>query len=340
MTSNETNRLIYVDRLLVLSDKSFQMLRSQYPSTSTSDLQFHQPLHTFLSSILELLSYITGTNIDLSIKIKLVLSTCLVWLIKHSQGNYCKKHYKTICQVFKNILLNGQSNNRQLAKYSVSIIILLGNFVHPQMVLNELIDDQFQYYNYRIQLELLAIVTATLIKHRQHHYDSISSIYKHLLPMLVSNRRELRHGAMECFTVICTYFNAYKPLTSTMIDTNQSIKLVLSLIDKLSYDASHALRFRLQPLVPQVCQRKPKQVEIHLLPTYWKLLTQLRGQNSTTVTSSAGGVNTLNSSIHSITSALYAELGSTLIDKASSSSSVTPKNLQLLRELCTSIDAV
>ncbi|CAF3850447.1 unnamed protein product, partial [Adineta steineri] len=93
-------------------------------------------------------------------------------------------------------------------------------------------------------------------------------------------------------------------------------------------------------LVPQVCQRKPKQVEIHLLPTYWKLLTQLRGQNSTTVTSSAGGVNTLNSSIHSITSALYAELGSTLIDKASSSSSVPPKNLQLLRELCTSIDAV
>jgi len=64
--------------------------------------------------------------------------------------------------------------------------------------------------------------------------------------MLVSNRRELRHGAMECFTVICTYFNAYKPLTSTMIETNQSIKLVLSLIDKLSYDASSALRFRLQ----------------------------------------------------------------------------------------------
>ena len=64
--------------------------------------------------------------------------------------------------------------------------------------------------------------------------------------MLVSNRRELRHGAMECFTVICTYFNAYKPLTSTMIETNQSIKLVLSLIDRLSSDASHALRFRLQ----------------------------------------------------------------------------------------------
>lgn len=85
-----------------------------------------------------------------------------------------------------------------------------------------------------------------MIKHRQHHYDNIASIYKHLLPMLVSNRRELRHGAMECFTVICTYFNAYKPLTTAMIETNQSIKLVLSLIDKMSYDASSALRFRLQ----------------------------------------------------------------------------------------------
>jgi hypothetical protein len=64
--------------------------------------------------------------------------------------------------------------------------------------------------------------------------------------MLTSNRRELRHGAMECFTVICSYFNSYKPITSTTIETNQSIKLLLSLVDNLSYDASNALRFRLQ----------------------------------------------------------------------------------------------
>jgi len=64
--------------------------------------------------------------------------------------------------------------------------------------------------------------------------------------MLISNRRELRHGAMECFTVICTYLNAFKPLTLPIIETNQSIKLVLSLIETLSYDASNALRFRLQ----------------------------------------------------------------------------------------------
>lgn len=64
--------------------------------------------------------------------------------------------------------------------------------------------------------------------------------------MLISNRRELRHGAMECFTVICTYYNAYKPLTINIIETNQSIKLLLSIIENLSFDASNALRFRLQ----------------------------------------------------------------------------------------------
>jgi len=93
-------------------------------------------------------------------------------------------------------------------------------------------------------------------------------------------------------------------------------------------------------LVPRVCQRKPKQVEIHLLPTYWKLLALLRGQTSTAISSSAGGSSSLNSSIHILTTALYTELGSVLIDKASSSSMVTPKNLQILRELCTNIDAV
>ncbi len=128
----------------------------------------------------------------------------------------------------------------------MSLILLLENFVHPQLILSELIDDQFQYYNYRIQLELLAIVTASLIRHRQYRYDNLSSIYKQLLPMLISNRRELRHGAMECFTVICTYYNSFKPLTLNVIETNQSIKLVLSLIESTSLDASNALRFRLQ----------------------------------------------------------------------------------------------
>jgi hypothetical protein len=113
MSSNETNRLSYLDRFKISCDKHLQHLHSQY--SSKTDSQFFQVLYTFFTSILDLLSYMTSSNLDLSIKIKLVLSTCLGWLIKHSQGNYCKKNYKTICTIFKNILLNGQSNNRQLA---------------------------------------------------------------------------------------------------------------------------------------------------------------------------------------------------------------------------------
>ena len=123
LSANETNRLAYLDRFKQACEKYLQIIRTQYLSP-TRDSQFHQVLHSFLSTILDLLSYITSSNLDLSIKIKLVLSTCLGWLIKHAQVNYCKKNYKTICTVFKNILLNGQSNNRQLAVGFLLDIIL------------------------------------------------------------------------------------------------------------------------------------------------------------------------------------------------------------------------
>jgi len=114
LSANEENRLNYLDRFKQASDKYLQAIRAQHIST-TNDSQFHQILYTFLTAILDLLSYITSSNLDLSIKIKLVLSTCLGWLIKHAQVNYCKRNYKTIYKIFKNILLNGKSNNRQLA---------------------------------------------------------------------------------------------------------------------------------------------------------------------------------------------------------------------------------
>jgi hypothetical protein len=113
MSSNESNRLNYLERLKILCDKHHQSLHSQF--ASKNDSQLFQNLYTFFTTVLELLSYITSSNLELSIKCKLVLSTCLGWLIKHAQGNYCKKHYKIMCMVFKNILFNGQSNNRQLA---------------------------------------------------------------------------------------------------------------------------------------------------------------------------------------------------------------------------------
>jgi hypothetical protein len=78
-------------------------------------------------------------------------------------------------------------------------------------------------------------------------------------------------------------------------------------------------------------------MEIHLLPTFWKLLSLLRGQNSTVIFSSVGGANTLNSSIHTLAQALYIEPGDVLLDKAGASSAVTPANLQSLREICSHI---
>ena len=93
---------------------------------------------------------------------------------------------------------------------------------------------------------MLAIMTATLLKYRQHYYDNLPKLSKYFLPLLTSNRRELRHGSIECFTVICSYFNTYKPITLAVIESNQSIKLLMSLVESSSYDAFNALRFRLQ----------------------------------------------------------------------------------------------
>ena len=118
LAADENNRLDYLERFKQTCDKYLQSIRTQHLSTG-HDTQFHQVLHSFLTSILDLLYYLTSSNLDLSIRIKLVLSTCLGWLIKHAQVIYCKRNYKTICTVFKNILLHGQSNNRQLAVSAV-----------------------------------------------------------------------------------------------------------------------------------------------------------------------------------------------------------------------------
>ena len=126
------------------------------------------------------------------------------------------------------------------------LVLLLERFVHPQVVLRELIDEHFPAYNYRIQLELLAIVTATLVKYRQYHQENLPHLYQYLLPLLVSTRRELRHGTMECCTMMCAYFNAYKPLTLPIIEANPAIVSLLASVERLSSEASSALRFRLQ----------------------------------------------------------------------------------------------
>ena len=114
LSSDEGMRLDYLDRFKQSCEKYLQFIRNQHLSFG-HESQFHQTLHSFLTSILDVLNYMTSSNLDLSLRIKLVLATCLGWLIKHAQVIYCKKNYRTICTVFKNILFHGASNNRQLA---------------------------------------------------------------------------------------------------------------------------------------------------------------------------------------------------------------------------------
>ncbi|CAF4112391.1 unnamed protein product [Rotaria magnacalcarata] len=163
--------------------------------------------------------------------------------------------------------------------------------------------------------------------------DALSSVMNSSLPIIAqsiaSKNRDISQLASDIIDTAIEY-----------IDSGCLLQPICTLSQNSNLRVRPEIVLKLATLVPRVCQRKPKQVEIHLLPTYWKLLALLRGQSTTGIISSGGGSSSLNSSIHVLTTALYSELGTVLLDKASSSSMVTPKNLQVLRELCTNIDAV
>lgn len=72
-------------------------------------------------------------------------------------------------------------------------------------------------------------------------------------------------------------------------------------------------------LVTQVYPRKPKQVVLHVLPLLWHLLGSV---------SSAA----LKASTGTLVQSLYACMGNSLTDHASSNSNVTPKMTQLLQD--------
>jgi hypothetical protein len=131
--------------------------------------------------------------------------------------------------------------------------LLLENFVHPQTVLQLLIDERFSTLHCRVQLELLAICTATLIEYRQTQYDHLDRFYSIFTPMLLAERRDLRHGGMECVTMMCAYLNGFKPISDATLHDNPSIVHLLSYIDRFSTEVGQAVRFRLQRnLLPQL----------------------------------------------------------------------------------------
>ena len=84
--------------------------------------------------------------------------------------------------------------------------------------------------------------------------------------------------------------------------------------------------FLILDLIPHVYSRKQKQVELHVLPTLWSLLNSIKGNSSSSGTP-------LNHSITKLIQNLYEQMGEQLIERASNSSSVSSRNLELLREL-------
>ncbi len=86
--------------------------------------------------------------------------------------------------------------------------------------------------------------------------------------------------------------------------------------------------FNIKDLIPLVYSRKQKQIELHVLPTLWSLLNQVKG-NSTNFNSSSS----LNAAITRLVQNLFEQMGEQLIDRASNSSAVSGRNLELLKEL-------
>lgn len=83
----------------------------------------------------------------------------------------------------------------------------------------------------------------------------------------------------------------------------------------------------IKDLIPHVCGRKQKQVELHILPTLWMLLNSIKGN---TLMSSG---TSLNGSVQKLAVNLFEQMGEQLIERASNSSSVSARNLELLKEL-------
>lgn len=83
-------------------------------------------------------------------------------------------------------------------------------------------------------------------------------------------------------------------------------------------------------MVAKVYQRKQKQVDMHILPALWQLLNLVKGSTM------SAGVNSLNFSITRLVMSLYEQMGDQLIEKASSNSSVSTRNLETLKQILTS----
>ena len=81
-------------------------------------------------------------------------------------------------------------------------------------------------------------------------------------------------------------------------------------------------------LVTRVYPKKQKQIILHVLPLLWHLLGATNSSGAV-----QGGSSSIRSATGKLVNALYTHMGNSLIDRASSDPTVTPRHIQLLQDL-------
>ena len=107
------------------------------------------------------------------------------------------------------------------------------------------------------------------------------------------------------------------------------LRLVMPNNDPFGADFSiHTSHFSFPELVTRVYPKKQKQVILHVLPLLWHLLGATNSSGAV-----QGGSSSIRSATGKLVNALYAHMGNSLIDRASSDPNVTPRHIQLLQDL-------
>jgi hypothetical protein len=85
-----------------------------------------------------------------------------------------------------------------------------------------------------------------------------------------------------------------------------------------------------------VYSRKQKQIELHILPLIWQSLSTLKVNSSATATAHQATITSgthMNQAIIRLIHTMYQQMGSNFLEKASSSSSVSARNLEILKDI-------
>lgn len=152
--------------------------------------------------------------------------------------------------------------------------------------------------------------------------DNLNAVIANVVPLvaqnLASKNSEIQDMAANILDVFVDYLDGgvlVQPFTN--IAQHGNVRIRPQIICKLA------------DLIPLVYSRKQKQIELHVLPTLWSLLNSVKGN----VTSSNGSGSQLNAAITKLVQNLAEQMQEQLVERAANSSSVSQRNLELLKEL-------